>query len=116
MRDEGNTDRLNRLWEAYRLATPEPEAAVNFMPQLWGRIDAARPVSWAMPLARLAARLLPLAAAATLAMGAYVWSPRFNTSSTTAISVPGGYVDVLAGDMIDQQRHALYMAGTEDSI
>lgn len=114
MRDEQNFDRLDRLWEAYRLATPEPEASVNFMPQLWGRIDAARPVSWALPLARLASRLLPLAAAATLAMSAYIWSPRFNAAS--GVSMSSGYVDVLAGDLIDQQRHALWLGGGEDSI
>jgi hypothetical protein len=117
MRDEEESNRLERLWEAYRQATPEPEASVNFMPQLWVRIATARQVSWAMPLARLAARLLPLAAAATLAMSAYIWSPRFNAGSTPSMALPSGYVDVLAGDMIDQQRHALYMtAGAEDSI
>jgi hypothetical protein len=119
MRDEEQSDRLDRLWEAYRRATPEPEASVNFMPHLWSRVDAARPVSWVMPLTRLASRLLPLAAAATLAMGAYVWSPRLNgnaPSGVTTISIPSGYVDVLAGDMIDQQRNALWTASGEDSI
>lgn len=114
MRDEENSDRLERLWEAYRRATPDPEASVNFMPQLWARIDAARPAVWALPLARLAARLLPLAAAVTLAMGAYIWSPRANSAS--GVSVSSGYVDVLAGDLIDQQRHALYTTAAEDTF
>ena len=100
MRDEQQFDRLERLWEAYRRATPEPEVSPNFMPELWARIEAARPVSWTEPFTRLAARLLPLAAAATLAMGLYLWVPR---SGGTASQ---GYVDVLAADLLDQLESA----------
>ncbi|MBI3698737.1 MAG: hypothetical protein HY238_28345 [Acidobacteria bacterium] len=84
---------MNRLWETYRLATSEPEASVNFMPEMWAKIDAARPASWAFPVIRLASRFLPLAAALALALGVYTWSPR--SGSTGA-----GYVDMLATDLL----------------
>ena len=91
--DEGG---LEKLWAAYRQATPEPEVSVNFMPELWKRIDAERAVTWAVPLNRWAARLLPLAAAATLALAVWVWNPYGNEGLT-------GYVDMLAADLIEEQ-------------
>jgi hypothetical protein len=113
MRDDGSSERLDRLWEAYRQATPAPEPSANFMPHLWARIDAARPGSWTVPLARLAARLVPLAAAATLAMGAYIWSPRPMSNATLATS---GYVDMLAADLLDDQRPTLFLGTAEESF
>jgi hypothetical protein len=110
MMDEERCERLNRLWQAYRLATPEPEISANFMPELWARIEAARPVRWAMPLARLGARLLPFAAAITLAMSAYLWIP------SSAATGAAGYVDVLASDLIQQQQPALWVPGGDGSI
>lgn len=92
MMDDKQFRKLDRLWEAYRIAMPDPEASPNFMPELWTKIDAARKSGWAMALPRLVSRLLPLAAAATLAMGIYVWSPRSTGSS---------YVDNLAADLLD---------------
>ena len=92
--DEHRPDAFEKLWNAYRQATPEPEASANFMPQLWARIDGARPGSWTLSLPWLASRLLPLAAALTLAMGIYVWSPRSTASSAS-------YVDVLVADLMD---------------
>ncbi len=89
MREE---EKLERLWEACRRATPEPEASANFMPELWMRIEAARPTPWAMPFARLAARLIPVAAVVCLAMGLYLGIGRDS-------SIPG-YVDVLAADLL----------------
>ena len=101
MMDENRSDRLEGLWAAYRQATPEPEPSINFMPELWTRIDGARPTSWAMPLARLASRLLPLAAALTLAMSVYTWSPGPSSAS---------YVDNLASDLLQE------LAGGEENI
>lgn len=113
MREEEGSQALDRLWKAYRRATPEPEVSPNFMPELWARIEAARPVSWVEPLRRLAARSLPLAAALTLAMGIYFWNPRPNPGGDPALV---SYVDVLAADLIEQQRPALWVAEGEDSI
>lgn len=103
MNDERQFEVLHRVWEAYRRALPDPEPSPNFMPELWARIEAARPASWTVPLTRLAARLLPLAAAATLAMGIYSWVPhsRFNGSSAS------GYVDMLAADLVDELEETL---------
>ena len=109
MRDEEQAEQLDRLWAAYREATPELETSVNFMPQLWAKIDAARPVSWALPLARLASRLLPLAAAVTLAMSFYIWTPLSGGNSGVS-----GYVDVLVADLLDEQQPALSLAGVEE--
>src|SRR5437762_3320555 len=89
---------LERLWAAYRQATPEPEPSVNFMPQLWTKIEAARPISWAFPLARLASRLLSLTAAVTLAMCFYLWAPRLSPNASML-----GYLDVIAADLLDEQ-------------
>ena len=94
MRDEEKSERLNTLWEAYRLATLEPEASVNFLPELWAKIDEARPVSWAVAVVRLASRFLPLAAALALALGVYTWSPRSGATGA-------GYVEMLAADLLD---------------
>jgi hypothetical protein len=112
MLDEERSDGLQRLWEAYRRATPEPAVSVNFTPQLWARIEAARPTSWTMPLTRLASRLVPLAAALTLAMSAYLWIPQSRTNANSQT----GYVDVLASDLLEQQHPALWVANAEDSI
>lgn len=112
MWDEERTDSLDRLWEAYRQATPEPEGSVNFMPLMWARIEAARPVSWTMPLLRLASRFVPVAAALTLAMSVYMWMPRSNAASAAST----GYVDVLAADLLEQQQPALWIATAEDGI
>jgi hypothetical protein len=35
-------DKLNSLLSQYRDACPDPESGVNFMPELWSRIDARR--------------------------------------------------------------------------
>lgn len=110
--EEERLDGLDRLWEAYRKATPEPEVSVNFMPLMWARIEAARPGSWTMPLLRLASRFVPVAAALTLAMGAYLWLPRSNAGATA----PTGYVDVLAADLLEQQHPPLWIATAEDGI
>ena len=37
-----NEQKLEQLFAAYRQACPETEASVNFMPNLWSKIDARR--------------------------------------------------------------------------
>ena len=87
---------LDGIWEAYRHATPELEASVNFMPEFWSKIEAERSVGWVRPLERLATRLLPVAAALTMVMAALVWS----ASNTGYFS----YADFLATDLLEEQR------------
>ena len=106
MREEER--RLERLWEAYRMATPAPDPSANFMPELWAKIEAARPVSWVVPLRLLVTRLAPLLALLIVAMGLYLWNPRLTTADPS-------YVEVLAADLIEEQQPALYIGG-EDSI
>jgi len=91
-------DGLERLWEAYRQATPEPEVSVNFTPKLWARIDAARPTTWAVPVSRWAARFLPWAAAVTLALGVWVWNPSGGDTTQS------GYVELLAADLMEESQ------------
>jgi hypothetical protein len=96
MSDEQRWRELDGIWEAYRQATPEPEASVNFMPELWARIEAERSVGWVRPLERLATRLLPVAAALTMVMAALVW--------TASNSGYFSYADFLATDLLEEQR------------
>jgi len=103
-------NRLDRLWEAYRMATPEPEPSVNFMPELWARIEASQRLSWVEPLGRLVLRFAPLAAA-LIVMGLFWWNPR----STTADVAQTGYVEVLVADLLEAERPALWIGG-EDVI
>jgi len=112
MREEETSAGLDRLWNAYRIATSDPQVSPNFVPELWARIEEARAISWIAPLTRWAARLLPLAAALTLAMSAYIWNP---LSSAGGDGLVSGYVDTLADDLLDEQRPALLMSGGEEN-
>jgi hypothetical protein len=110
MRDQDRPDELAGLWEAYRLATPAPDPSVNFMPELWLRIDAARPTSWVLPLTRWAYRLVPAVLAVTLALGIFAWPG----SQSIADNLQVGYVDVLAADLLADQHPAHWVAGAEE--
>ncbi len=57
-------ERLNGLWNAYRLACGEPEPSPEFMPRLWQKIEARQRVP--VLFRRLAAGLATAAAAASL--------------------------------------------------
>ena len=93
MRDQDRFEELEKLWEAYRWATPEPEASAEFMPRLWSRIEAERPAGWVRPFEWLAARLLPVAAALTLALAVLIWDSN---------GTPTGYVDLLAAELLEE--------------
>ena len=113
MREDEAAEKLELLWEAYRRATPEPEAGPNFMPELWARIEDARSASWVGPLEQLVARLLPVAAALTLAMAAYVWSPRAG-SAGKVVTPDAAYVDVLAAELLEDQQPAVWLTKAEE--
>jgi hypothetical protein len=96
MREED--ERLERLWEAYRMAAPAPEPSANFMPELWAKIEASRAASWVDPLRWLVARLAPILAALIVAMGLY-WQ--------AADVTPASYVDTLAAGLIEEAEDTI---------
>ncbi len=115
MREEERSEGLERFWAAYRQATPEPEASPNFMPELWARIEAERSVGWIAPFEWLAARLVPVAAALTLAMGVLVWNSNGSSlhfGNSTSVS----YVDVLASDLLEEQRPSWLLVSREEAF
>jgi hypothetical protein len=94
-RNMGNQDRpgaesqLDDLLRAYRDACPEPEPSVNFMPELWARIEA-REVSTNL-FGRMAKALVTAALAATAILGlmvsAYNRETQFNGTFVEALRV-----------------------------
>jgi hypothetical protein len=42
MDDNSMDAKLDALWLEYRSAVPDPDASVNFMPNLWQKIEARR--------------------------------------------------------------------------
>jgi hypothetical protein len=79
---------LDRLFAEYREATPAPEASAEFMPRLWGRIEAKR--SFVYRLKRVSQLTVAAALAASLVAGALI------APLTRDTQVAGSYVDVLA--------------------
>jgi hypothetical protein len=84
-----NTE-LDHLFEQYRTAVPDPEAGVNFMPELWRKIEARQ--SFLVRLKKLTQVFVVAAAAICLLLGIAVQVPVASDRQT----VSGNYVDVLA--------------------
>jgi len=89
--DHGNLENaeLDQLFARYRTAMPDPEASVNFMPELWRKIEA-RQVFLAR-LKKLTQVFVAAAAAICLLLGIALQVP-----VATGPQVRGNYVDVLA--------------------
>jgi hypothetical protein len=83
-----NTE-LDHLFERYRTAVPDPEASVNFMPELWRKIEARQ--FFLARVKRLTQVFVAAAAAICLLLGIALQVP-----STDRHAVSGNYVDVLA--------------------
>jgi len=66
-------EKLEAVWRAYRAACPDQEPGVNFMPDLWRRIDARR--SYTFSFERMVRGFVTAAAAITVAVGVYVSMP-----------------------------------------
>jgi hypothetical protein len=62
-------DQLDALFQAYRSACPTPEPGVNFMPQLWRRIEARQ--NYGFSFRRMANALVTAALAASICLGVY---------------------------------------------
>jgi hypothetical protein len=81
---------LDQLFERYRTAVPDPDASVNFMPELWRKIEARQ--FFLARLKKLTQVFVVAAAAICLFLGIALQVP----TSTTPQVVRGNYVDVLA--------------------
>jgi hypothetical protein len=84
----GDEERLDALFRAFR-DCPTPEASVNFMPNLWARIDSRQ--SFVFSFRRLAGGFVTAALALSVALGVYMSIPR--TSQTYYTQT---YVEALA--------------------
>jgi hypothetical protein len=82
---------LDQLFVAYRDACPEPEPGVNFMPELWSRIEA-REMSSNL-FGRMAKALVTAALAATVILGMMV-----STMNRSDNQFNGTYLEALSAD------------------
>ena len=81
---------LDRLFQAYRQACPDPEPGVNFMPELWARIEARE--SSSNLFGRMAKALVTAALAASVILGMLM------ASGTVQPNYNGTYIDALMAD------------------
>jgi peptidoglycan biosynthesis protein MviN/MurJ (putative lipid II flippase) len=96
-------DKLNALWSEYRDACPDPEGSVEFVPNLWRRIEKQRATSFVFR--RLAQVCLLAAVAVTILIAAVIPQlQRLPVYSSTYVDVLAAdftntYVDILTGDI-----------------
>ncbi len=83
--------KLSNLFEGYRVAVPDPEASVNFMPGLWRKIEARQFLQ--ARLKKLSQVFVVAAAAICLLLGIILNVP---LSKDAQLLRGGDYVDVLA--------------------
>ncbi len=74
MRGNGE-ERLDALFRAFR-DCPTPEPSVNFMPELWARIESRQRFSFSFR--RMAGAFITAALALSLALGVYMSTPSSN--------------------------------------
>ncbi|HXJ43842.1 MAG TPA: hypothetical protein VNH18_31445 [Bryobacteraceae bacterium] len=82
--------RLDALLRSYRAACPDPEASINFMPQLWEKIERRRSAN----VFSRAARVLVTAALAATAILGIILSAHHPSGMMSA----GAYVEALVTD------------------
>lgn len=87
---DGNDQRLDALFREYRDACPAPEPSVNFMPELWQKIEARNNFTYA--LRRWTGAFVTAALAFSLAIGVYSMLPHGSSSSFYSQN----YVEALA--------------------
>ncbi len=97
-RVSGDDGQLEQLFQAYRAALPDPEPSVNFMPEMWAKIEERRmsadwlSSSW---FARLAKGLV------TAAVAAYLIVAMMTTSAGNSASYFNGtFVEALVADHV----------------
>ncbi|HTA46887.1 MAG TPA: hypothetical protein VK789_30795 [Bryobacteraceae bacterium] len=94
---DGNSSesRLDELFLAYRQACPDPEAAPNFMPELWAKIEAREAsTNW---FGRVAKALVTAALAATVILGMMISSANKPNAFFNATFVDAVQADQMAG-------------------
>jgi hypothetical protein len=87
-----NTE-LDQLFGQYRSAVPDPEPGVNFMPDLWRKIEGRQ--FFLRRVKRLTQVFVVAAAAICLLLGIALEVP-VSTGAQAQAAVRGNYVDVLA--------------------
>ena len=80
---------LDQLFASYRTSVPDPEAGVNFMPEMWRKIEARQ--FFLVRLKKLTQVFVAAAAAICLLLGIVLQIPVADRSAVSA-----NYVDVLA--------------------
>ena len=82
MRGSGE-QQLDALFRAYKEACPNPEPSVNFMPDLWKRIESRQRFTFSFR--RMANALVTSAVALSIALGVYMSmhtsNPNYNSES-----------------------------------
>lgn len=86
--------RLDDLFHAYRDACPDPEPSVNFMPEMWAKIEARQASSTVFN--RMAKALV------TAALGASVIMAMLSSSYSQPVgsAYEGTYIQALAADHV----------------
>jgi hypothetical protein len=99
--------RLGRLLAAYRDALGDPEPSPQFLPAIWQKIDAAKPISWIFPLKQFAVRLVAVSAlgAAILTGSVMLTAQR----AADAEDLGASYVDVLTVSSMDEDEGVLWL-------
>ncbi|MEP6715513.1 MAG: hypothetical protein ABJC09_08045 [Terriglobia bacterium] len=82
---------LAQLFLAYRQACPEPDPGVNFMPELWAKIESRQNATHLF--GRMAKALVTVALAATV-----VLSFMTATASQSNFSFDGSYLEAISAD------------------
>ncbi len=85
--------RLDDLFHAYREACPDPEPSVNFMPEMWAKIEAREASSTIFN--RVAKALVTAALGASVVMG--LLSASYNQPAPL---YEGSYIQALAADHV----------------
>ncbi len=100
---------LNGLFAEYKQAIPDPDPGANFMPELWGKIEARQ--SLALRLKRLTRVFVGAAAAICLLFGMIEVIP-----GSSRGEVRGSYVDVLAAAHPSDNLTAIGIAHSDTPV
>jgi hypothetical protein len=91
--DDADSEQLDQLFHAWREICQDPEPSVNFMPEMWAKIEA-REASTTV-FSRFAKALVTAALGASVLMGLLSWS-----YTRAAPSYEGSYLQALTADHV----------------